>query len=369
MKFECEKNLLASAIEGVSRAITNRSAIPVLEGIYLKAEGFNLILTGYDMEMGITTTIECNVLVPGETVLEAKLLLSMVSRMPAGDVRIELTDEGQAIISGGVAEFEIPAMNASDYPSLPVTGADNTMTIPTSMMRELIEKTIYAVSQDDKKPAHTGELFVIEPGSLTIVALDGYRLAIIQRDVECTRDIRIIIPAKTLQELLKIMGGPEDPVKIDANRRYVVFTTNGYTIMSRLIEGDFLNYESVIPKEKRTRVTVDCKTFINTIERASLIITERLKNPLRISFAEDKITVRCQTPLGKVVDEFAPVAMTGDPVEIGFNNRYLLDAMRYSKCERMVLEINGPLSPVKILPEDGKDFIYLVLPVRFKNEG
>lgn len=369
MKFECEKSLLASAIEGVSRAITNRSAIPVLEGIYLKAEGFNLTLTGYDMEMGITTTIECNVLVPGETVLEAKLLLSMVSRMPAGDVRIELTDEGQAIISGGVAEFEIPALNASDYPSLPVTGADNTMTIPTSMMRELIEKTIYAVSQDDKKPAHTGELFVIEPGSLTIVALDGYRLAIIQRDVECTRDIRIIIPAKTLQELLKIMGGPDDPVKIDANRRYVVFTTNGYTIMSRLIEGDFLNYESVIPKDKRTRVTVDCKTFINTIERASLIITERLKNPLRITFAEDKITVRCQTPLGKVVDEFPPVAMTGDPVEIGFNNRYLLDAMRYSKCERMVLEINGPLSPVKILPEDGKDFIYLVLPVRFKNEG
>lgn len=369
MKFECEKSLLASAIEGVSRAITTRSAIPVLEGIYLKAEGFNLTLTGYDMEMGITTTIECNVLVPGETVLEAKLLLSMVSRMPAGDVRIELTDEGQAIISGGVAEFEIPALNASDYPSLPVTGADNTMTIPTSMMRELIEKTIYAVSQDDKKPAHTGELFVIEPGSLTIVALDGYRLAIIQRDVECTRDIRIIIPAKTLQELLKIMGGPDDPVKIDANRRYVVFTTNGYTIMSRLIEGDFLNYESVIPKDKRTRVTVDCKTFINTIERASLIITERLKNPLRITFGEDKVTVRCQTPLGKVVDEFAPVEMTGDPVEIGFNNRYLLDAMRYSKCERMVLEINGPLSPVKILPEDGKDFIYLVLPVRFKNEG
>ena len=368
MKFECEKNLLASAIEGVSRAITNRSAIPVLEGIYLKAEGFNLTLTGYDMEMGITTTIECNVLVPGETVLEAKLLLSMVSRMPAGDVRIELTDEGQAIISGGVAEFEIPAMNASDYPSLPVTGADNTMTIPTSMMRELIEKTIYAVSQDDKKPAHTGELFVIEPGSLTIVALDGYRLAIIQRDVECTRDIRIIIPAKTLQELLKIMGGPEDPVKIDANRRYVVFTTNGYTIMSRLIEGEFLNYKQVIPEGSRSRVVVDCKQFIDTIERASLIITERLKNPLRIAFAKDKITVRCQTALGKVVDEFPPVKMEGDPVEIGFNNRYMLEALRNARSERVLLEINGPLSPVKMLPEEGKDFIYLVLPVRFKNE-
>ena len=369
MKFECEKTLLASAIEGVSRAITNRAAIPVLEGIYLKAEGFNLTLTGYDMEMGITTTLEYNVLVPVETVLDAKLLFSMISRMPAGDVCIELTDEGQAKISGGVAEFEIPAMNASDYPSLPVTGADNTMTLKCGMMREMIEKTIYAVSQDAKKPAHTGELFVIEPGSLTVVALDGYRLAIIKRDVECTRDIRIIIPGKTLQELLKIMGGDEDEVKIDANRRYVVFTTNGYTIMSRLIEGDFLNYEGVIPKDKKTRVTVDCKTFIDTIERASLIITERLKNPLRINFAEDKVTVRCQTPLGKVVDEFAPIEMAGDAVEIGFNNRYLLDALRYSKCERMVLEINGPLSPVKLLPENGTDFIYLVLPVRFKNEG
>ena len=363
MKFECEKSLLASAIEGVSRAITNRAAIPVLEGIYMKAEGFNLTLTGYDMEMGITTTIECNVLVPGETVLDAKLLGSMVSRMPAGNVCIELNDEGQAKISGGVAEFEIPALNASDYPSLPVTGADNTMTLECGVIREMIEKTIYAVSQDDKKPAHTGELFVIEPGSLTVVALDGYRLAIIQRNVDCSRDIRIIIPSKTLQELLKIMGGADEDVKIDANRRYVVFTTNG------LIEGDFLNYESVIPKDKKTRITVDCKTFIDTIERASLIITERLKNPLRISFTENKITVRCQTPLGKVVDEFAPVEMTGDAVEIGFNNRYLLDALRYSKCEKMVLEINGPLSPVKILPENGKDFIYLVLPVRFKNEG
>ena len=175
------------------------------------------------------------------------------------------------------------------------------MTVKCGMLREMIEKTIYAVSQDDKKPAHTGELFVIEPGSLTIVALDGYRLAIIQRDVECTRDIRIIIPAKTLQELLKIMGGADDDVKIDANRRYVVFTSNGYTIMSRLIEGDFLNYESVIPKDRKTRVTVECKNFIDTIERASLIITERLKNPLRISFAEDRVTVRCQTPLGKEI--------------------------------------------------------------------
>lgn len=377
MKFECDKSLLAAAVEGACRAITNRSAIPVLEGIYLKAEGFSLTLTGYDMEMGITTTIECNVQTPGETVLDAKLLASMINRMPAGSVSIELTNDGQARISGGVAEFQIPAMSASDYPSLPVTGVENTMTLKCGVMRELIEKTIYAVSQDDKKPAHTGELFVIEPGKLTVVALDGYRLAIIKRKVECTRDVRIIIPAKTLQELVKVMGAADEDIVIDANRRYVVFTTNGYTIMSRLIEGDFLNYESVLPKENKTRVTVDCKSFIDTLERASLIITERLKNPLRITFEEDKITVRCQTQLGKVVDELPPLKMEGDIVEIGFNNKYLLDALRYSKCENLIMEINGPLSPVKILPPEpkeaeqgsGADFIYLVLPVRFKNEG
>ena len=368
MKFECEKTLLASAIDGVSRAITNRAAIPILQGILLKAEGFSLTLTGYDMEMGITTTIECNVLVPGEMVLDAKLFGSMVARMPAGTVHVELEDNGTAMVRGGVAEFEIPAMLAGEYPMLPNPGAENTMTVKCGMLKEMIEKTIYAVSQDDKKPAHTGELFVIEPGSLTVVALDGYRLAIIQRDVECSRDIRIIIPAKTLQELLKIMGGPDDDIKIDANRRYVVFTTNGYTIMSRLIEGEFLNYKQVIPEGSRSRVVVDCKQFIDTIERASLIITERLKNPLRITFAPDKITVRCQTTLGRVMDEFPPEKMEGDAVEIGFNNRYMLEALRNARSERVLLEINGPLSPVKVLPEEGKDFIYLVLPVRFKNE-
>ena len=369
MNIVCDKTLLSAAIDGVSKAVTMRSSIPVLEGILLKAEGFQLTLTGYDLEMGIVTTIEANIKEPGEIVLNAKLLSSMISRMPAGQISIVAADNGKTTIQSGVAQFEIQSMPATDFPDLPNTGAEQTLTIKTGVLRDMIDRTLYAVSQDEKKPAHTGELFEIEPDKLTIVALDGYRLAIIKRDVECTRDIRIIIPAKTLQELLKITGGPDEPVKIDANRRYVVFTTNGYTIMSRLIEGEFLNYESVIPKESRTKVVIDCKSFIDTLERASLIITDRLKNPLRINFAPDKVTVRCQTPLGKVVDEFTPESMEGDSMEIGFNNRYLLDALRYSKCEKLRLEINGPLSPVKVLPVEGEDFIYLVLPVRFKNEG
>ena len=368
MNIVCDKALLSSAIDGVSKAVTLRSSIPALEGILLKAEGFQLTLTGYDLEMGITTTIEANVRQAGEIVLSAKLLGDMVRRLPSGEINIYTNESGNASIKGGVAEFDLLAMSASDYPDLPTPGADHTLTIRAGMLRGMIEKTLYAVSQDDKKPAHTGELFAIEEDKLTVVALDGYRLAIVERPVQAEKHIRIIIPAKTLTEVNKLLGDDEDDVHISANRRFVVFNSGNYTILSRLIEGEFLNYANVIPNGCKTRVVLETRDFIDTIERASLIITERLKNPLRILFdASGKVTVRCQTNLGKVVDEFS-AQVEGDPVEIGFNNRYLLDALRNARCEKVVLELSGPLSPVKILPEEGEDFIYLVLPVRFKND-
>ena len=368
LRFSCEKALLQSAVNTTSRAVAAKSSIPALEGILLEG-GDTLTLSGYNMQTGIRTIVDAQVQSPGRIVLSARLFGEMIRKMP-DDVIVFAADENLSVhLTCGDASFEILGLSADDYPELPEVDDQFSVDIRQGTLKAMINQTSFAVSTNESRPVHTGSLFEVDESGLTVVSVDGYRLAIIQREVECTRDIRIIIPAKTLQELLKIMGGADDDVKIDANRRYVVFTSNGYTIMSRLIEGDFLNYESVIPKDKKTRVTVECKNFIDTIERASLIITERLKNPLRISFAEDRVTVRCQTPLGKVVDEFAPVSMEGDAVEIGFNNRYLLDALRFSKCEKMVLEINGPLSPVKLLPEDGKDFIYLVLPVRFKNEG
>lgn len=368
MNIVCDKVLLSAAIDGVSKAVTMRSAIPVLEGILLKAEGFQLNLTGYDLEMGIVTTIEANVKEAGEVVLNAKLLSSMISRMPAGQVAITSAENGKTTIQSGVVQFEIQSMPASDFPELPNTGAEETLTIKTGVLKDMIDRTLYAVSQDEKKPAHTGELFEILPDKLTVVALDGYRLAIVERPVTAVKDIRIIVPSKTMTEVSHLLpNDDEELVHISANRRYVVFTTAGYTIMSRLIEGEFLNYRNVIPADSRTRVTIDTKEFVETIERASLIITERLKNPLRISFTEGKVVVRCQTNLGRVVDEFN-ADCEGDEVEIGFNNRYLLDALRNARTDKVRMEISGPLSPVKVLPAEGSDFLYLVLPVRFKND-
>ena len=370
MKIICDRSSLSQAVAGVSKAVTNRSSIPVLEGIHMKADGFALTLTGYDLEMGITTTIEANVLSPGEIVLPAKLFGDMVRRLNSDEIEITVSETNATTIKGGITEYDVMGMNPGDYPSMPSTGAEKTFDLEPAEVRRIIDTTLFAVAQDDKRPAHTGELFCITPDKLTVVALDGFRLAIVEKKIEATKDINIIIPQKTLAEVTRLMGEEEqegDMVHIAANRRFVVFSSRRYTITSRLIEGDFLDYERVIPDGYKTRVTVDVRDFANSIERASLIITERLKNPLRVRFKDDLVTVRCQTTLGKVVDEL-PAKVEGPEIEIGFNNRYLLDALRYSGCDKVVMEMTGPLSPVKILPPDGDDFLFLVLPVRFKNE-
>jgi len=228
LNIVCDKVLLSAAIDGVSKAVTMRSAIPVLEGILLKAEGFQLNLTGYDLEMGIVTTIEANVKEAGEVVLNAKLLSSMISRMPAGQVAITSAENGKTTIQSGVVQFEIQSMPASDFPELPNTGAEETLTIKTGVLKDMIDRTLYAVSQDEKKPAHTGELFEILPDKLTVVALDGYRLAIVERPVTAVKDIRIIVPSKTMTEVSHLLpNDDEELVHISANRRYVVFMAGG----------------------------------------------------------------------------------------------------------------------------------------------
>lgn len=366
MKLTCERTLLAEAITGVSKAVLTSNNGSPLEGILFHAEGFSLTLTGYNEQLAITTTLEANVQQPGDALLSARLLGDMVRRLNAEDIELSCDDNCTATVKGGITEFNILGMNPASYPSLPSPATDHALDLPAAGLKEIVETTLYAVSLDDKKPAHTGELFVIEPEKLTVVALDGFRLAIMEKKVQADKEISVIIPAKTLSEAVKLFGDGDDAVQIAANRRYVVFSNERYTVISRLIEGEFLDYKRVIPDGCRTKVTVDARNFINVIERASLIITERLKNPLRITF-DGNITVRCETQLGRVVDEL-DAKVEGDALEIGFNNRYLLDALRNARCDRLVLELGGQLSPVKILPADGGDFLFLVLPVRFKND-
>ena len=377
MKFECEKSSLAEAIAGVSRAVTMRSSVPALEGILFKAEGNTLTLTGYDLEMGITTKIDARIRDEGAVVLSAKLVGDMVRRLPAELVEIECSENLVTTVKGGITEYNITGISAADYPELPAVafqqggeenknGVTPAIAMDGPILKEMIETTIYAVSQDDKKPANNGEKFVLESDKLTLVALYGFRLAICERPVTAGREVSIVIPAKTLNEVARLIGDSDEAVAISASKRYVVFTLGGYTVISRLLDDAFLDYKKTINPSHLTRVVVGVKEFSDAIERASLIITERLKNPLRITFDEN-LTVRCQTELGKVMDSI-PCEFEGEKMEVGFNNRYLLDALRNSGSDKVAFELNGPLSPVKVLPVEGDDFIFLVMPVRFKND-
>ncbi len=366
MNIVCDKKLLTDAVAGVSKAVTPTSAVPVLQGILLKADGFSLTLTGYDLEMAITTSIEANVKVAGEIVLPAKLLFDMIKSLDGEEVSIDSEENMSTTVKSGITEYDLMGMSATDFPELPNPGADRAFEIDAAELASMISTTIYAVSTDDKKPAQTGELFSISPGYLKIVAIDGFRFALSQHPVITDKEIDVVVPAKTANEVAKLMGDAGQTITVDANDRYIVFSNTKYTLISRLIEDSFLNYKDVIPEGSKTNVNVDVAKFERAIERCSVIITERLKNPLRVTFDED-IQIRCQTVIGKVSDKIE-ADIQGDPVEIGFNYRYLLDALRYSGCDEVKLELSGHLSPVKIMPTEGDDFLFLVLPVRFKND-
>ena len=231
----------------------------------------------------------------------------------------------------------------------------------------MVDYVIYAVSQDEKRPAHTGVLVKLENRKLTMVALDGYRLAVCEREVDFEGSFSMIVPAKAMNEVRKIVGDVDGKLTIYANRRYIIFNAKEFIVLSRLLEGEFLDYNKAIPRNFSVKATAKTREFINVIDRVSLIITERLKNPVKLNIEDDYISVKCTTEIGAVYDEiFADIE--GSSLEIGFNNKYLLDALKASRKEELVFQFTGSLSPCVIRPKDSDDFTYLVLPVRFKND-
>ena len=363
MNIVCDKTLLSAAIDGVSKAVTMRSSIPVLEGILLKAEGFQLTLTGYDLEMGIVTTIEANIKEPGEIVLNAKLLSSMISRMPAGQVSILSAENGKTTIQSGVVQFEIQSMPANDFPELPNTGAEETLTIKTGVLKDMIDRTLYAVSQDDKKPAHTGELFEIELDKLTMVALDGYRLAIRKEKIDFDGSLKFVVPEKTLSEISKLIGDGEEKVKISVEKRHIIFEIGGCIVISRLLEGEFMDWESAVPKACTSTVLADTHELRSCIDRVSLVVNDRDRVFVRCFFEEKEFKAMCESTVGNAVDKVG-ISLEGDRVEIGFNSRYLIDALRAVEDDRIKIELNGAFLPIKIMPTEGDNFLFIVLPVR-----
>ena len=367
MKFTVNKSDITEAVSNIQRAVSTKTSIPALEGILLSATETGLELCAYDLELGITTVIPAFVMEPGKAVLSAKLFSDIVRRTPAETVTVSVDEKNMATLESGYSRFSIIGIPAEEFPELPKLSDSTQISLPGALLKSMIRQTLFAIAESDAKPIHQGSLFSLENGILDVVSVDGYRLAVRREPVDFSEDLSFVVPGKTLSELLKLIKDSEEPVEISAGRRHILFKIDNYTVISSLLEGEFLNYKAAIPPESQTEVVLKTREAIDSVERVSLLITDRLKSPIRCLFDNNEVKLNCTTSMGRASDQ-RDVEMTGQSVEIGFNNRYLLEALRNTECDEVKVQLGGPLSPMKVVPKEGDSFLFLVLPVRLKSE-
>lgn len=363
MKLTFKKTELVLAVSNVQRAVSTKNSNPALEGILIKAADDKATLCGYDLEIGIRTTIDATIIEEGEIVLSAKLFSDIVRRMPSEIITIETDEKLITYIHSGVADYQIVGISSYEYPELPTFDEIESFELNGELLKNMIKQTCYAISDNQAKPIYTGSLFDFKDGYLKIVSVDGFRMAIRKEKIDGEHSFSFVVPGKTLSEVLKINCGEESNVKIILGKKHVVFKIDNYSIISRLIEGQFIEYEGTIPKGASTKLKVNTREIASSVERMSLLTNEKMQSPVRFIVADEGIKLFCTTVVGKASD-CINVPFDGKEVEIGFNNRYLLDAIKNADTDELCLEFNGSLKPLKVLPPEGDSFIFLVVPMR-----
>ncbi len=367
MKFSCYQKDLATAVTNVQRAVSSKTNLPALEGILIKAENDRITLCGYDLEIGITTFLQSSVQENGGVVVSAKLFGEIVRKLPENSVSIETDEKSVVYIQCGCADYQIVGIPADDYPELPQVDGNSTLEIESGILRNMIKQTIFAISDDSTKPIYMGSLFEIKNKEFRIVSIDGYRVAIRQEAVSCDTNSKFIIPGKTLSEVLKLTTDEEQNVQITVGQRHAVLQIENYSLITRLIEGTFLDYRSTIPETSKTEFIANTREFISAVERMSLLNSDRIQSPIKCMVYDTQVKLSCSTSVGKANDTVL-AHVTGENVEIGLNNRYLLDALKNADTDQVKVSLNGAISPIKITPvDDGGSFIFLVVPMRFKS--
>jgi DNA polymerase-3 subunit beta len=366
MKFTCEKAVLLSAVNAASRTVTTRSSIPTLEGILIEASNKTVTLTGYNLSTGVRALIHTEPSRTGSVVLNARLFGDIVRKSPDDYVTLDADENLSVKITCGMSEFTILGLPPQDFPELPSPENERSLSIGSNVLKSMISMTIFAVSDNENKPVHTGSLFDVKNGFLNVVSVDGYRMAIRREKVTSTVDeMSFVVPGPALREVERLCGEGEDPVNINLGRRHITFEIGDVTLVSRLLEGDFLNYETSIPKDMKVKVIAETKPLLDAVERVSLIINERLKNPIRCFFEEGNLRFSCNTSLGRANDEIK-IDGDGGNIEIGFNNRYLHEAIRAVPDEKISIQLMNGLSPCIIRPIEDDSYLFMVLPVRLK---
>ena len=368
MRFTCEKNMLVQGLNIAGRTVAQKSSLSVIEGVLCKA-GLGLSLTGYNMETAITYQIEAEVSDPGQCILPAKLFGDIIRRLPEGPVTVVVSDDYKVSIRAGYASFTISAESADDYPELPDVNDGKPIRIPQCKLKELIGGTIFAVSENQGRPIHTGVKFEVTGDAITAVAVDGFRLArrTWRSEESIGRELSFVVPAAGLKEVEKIVTDSEDYAAFTLGAKHILFQIGNATLVCRLLEGDFLDWRRVVPTNCPIKLVADVSDLASSVERVGLIVSEKYKSPVRCVFSHNELLMRTNTTIGAAEDRCS-IAGDGKELEIGFNVRYLADALKVIPSEEVTLELTNGLSPIVLTPVDDKyDFAYMVLPVRIKN--
>ena len=368
MRFTCEKSMLAAGLNIASRTVAQKSNVSAIEGILCQA-GHGLSLTGYNMETAITHQIEAEISDPGSCVLPAKLFGDIIRRLPEGPVTVVVDENYKVSIRSGYASFTISAETAEDYPELPDVNTGRPVMIPQNQLKNLISGTIFAVSENQGRPIHTGVKFEVDDNAISAIAVDGFRLARrTWHPVESIgRQLSFVVPAPSLKEVEKILSDSEENAAFTLGPKHILFTIGGTTLVCRLLEGDFLDWRKVVPTNCPVRLCANVGDLASSIDRVCLIVSEKYKSPVRCVFGNQVLQMRTSTVIGAAEDRCA-LAGDGKELEIGFNGRYLADVLHVIPSEEVMLELTNGLSPIVLTPADEKyDFAYMVLPMRIKN--
>ena len=368
MRFTCEKNMLVTGLNIAGRTVAQKSTLSVLEGILCKA-GFGISLTGYNMETAITYEIEADVSDPGECVLPAKLFGDIIRRLPEGPVTVVVDENFKVSIRSGFASYTISAESSEDFPELPDVNDGKPVKLPQNKLKELINGTIFAVSENQGRPIHTGVKFEVTDTSITAIAVDGFRLArrTYHPEERTDREMSFVVPSGSLKEVEKVVSDSEDEAAFILGRKHILFQVGDATLVCRLLEGEFLDWRRVVPTNCPIRLIAHVSDLYSSVERVGLIVSEKYKSPVRCIFGNQELQMKTNTTIG-VAEDRCSFAGDGKELEIGFNVRYLLDALKAVPSEEVTLELTNGLSPIVLTPVDDKqDFSYMVLPVRIKN--
>lgn len=365
MKFVCAKETLVESIAIVQKSIATRTPLPILEGILIEA-GEKVKLTGYDLETGIECVVPADVSEEGSIVINSRMFGEIARKLPENTVAIETGPNNTVTIDCGASRFTIKCMAAENYPKLPLVEESDRISIPQKLLRDMIRQTIFAVSTDESRPILNGCFIKCEDQVVEMVAIDGFRLALRRSEVGTgVRNMTFIVPGKALNEAARILENVDDPVDVYSSQNHILFDTGEVKLVSRLIQGDYMNYRSFIPTAAETTIVLSTQTFLSAMERASLIITsDDRRFPVRLTTENDEnLVISATTDVGAMREEI-PVSLLGTRIDIDFNPRYFLDALKVIEDEEISVVFNGSLGPCVIRPVEENRFAYLVLPLR-----